>query len=96
MEPIDVALRDLTLSDTKNISAIAALHGVQRSTLSRRFRQVTTSAQVKHQKQQFLQPQQELDLVQYINELTEKGIPPTTLMVWNFAKEIAGKEPRIN
>ena len=30
----------------------------------------------------------------YINELTEKGLPPTPAMVRNFAQDIVGKRPR--
>ena len=96
MEPIEAALAALKLQDTKNISAVAKLHGVDRSTLSRRWNGVTNPAKVKHQKQQLLSPQHEKDLVQYINKLTERGIPPTTSMVRNFARELANKRPGKN
>jgi hypothetical protein len=36
MDSIEAALQDLKLQDTKNISTVAKLHGVDRSTLSRR------------------------------------------------------------
>ena len=90
---MEAALKDLNLQDKKNISKVANLHGVDRSTLSRRFNGVTNPAKVKHQKQQLLTPQQEKDLVRYINQLTEIGIPPTVAMVRNFARDIAGKRP---
>ena len=93
MDAIEAALEDLKLQDKKNISAVAKLHGVERSTLSRRWNGVTNLAKMKHQEQQLLSPQQEKDLVQYINKLTETGIPPTTAMVRNFARDIAGKRP---
>jgi membrane-bound lytic murein transglycosylase B len=93
MDAIEVALEDLKLQHTKNITTVAKLHGVDRSTLSRRFNGVTGPAKVKHQKQQLLNPQQEKDLVQYVNKLTDNGIPPTTAMLRNFAGEIAGKRP---
>jgi hypothetical protein len=48
---------------------------------------------MKHQNQQHLTLTQEKELVQYINELTEKGIPPTVAMVRNFAEDIVGKRP---
>jgi hypothetical protein len=96
MEPIEAALRDLNLQDKPNISATAKLHNVERSTLSRRFNGVATSTKMKHQNQELLTPQQQADLIQHINELTEKGIPPTTAMVHNFAKEISGKQPGKN
>jgi len=43
MSNIEVALADLRLQDKLNIQATANKHGVNRSTLSRRFNQVTTS-----------------------------------------------------
>jgi hypothetical protein len=93
MDAIDAALKDLKLQDVKNISAVAKMHGVDRSTLSRRYNGVSNPAKVYHESRQLLNPQQEKDLVSYINELTEKGIPPTPAMVRNFAHDIAGKRP---
>jgi hypothetical protein len=86
MDPINVALQDLRLSDKPNISAIATLYNVNRSTLSRRHRELTNLAQMAHGEQQLLSPQQENDLVEYINKLTEKGLPLTIAMVYNFAE----------
>jgi hypothetical protein len=93
MDAIEAALQDLKLQDKPNISATARRHNVQRSTLSRRHNRVTTSVKIKHQNQEFLTQRQQQDLIKYINELTEKGIPPTTTMVRNFAQEMAGKKP---
>jgi hypothetical protein len=39
--------------------------------------------------QQKLNPQQEAELVQYINNLTKKALPPTREMIRNFASHIA-------
>jgi uncharacterized protein YoaH (UPF0181 family) len=93
MDAIKLALQDLRLSDKPNISATAKLYNVDRSTLSRRHRNVTNPKPICHEKEQLLSHQQEQDLVEYINKLTEKGLPPTTAMVRNFAEEIAGKRP---
>jgi hypothetical protein len=38
---------------------------------------------------QLLSPQQEIELVQYINELTEQGLPPTRTMIQNFGSAVA-------
>jgi hypothetical protein len=38
---------------------------------------------------QLLSPQQEIELVQYINELTEQGLLPTRTMIQNFASAVA-------
>ena len=43
MSNIEAVLIDLRLQDKPNIQAIANKHGVNRSTLFRRFNQVTTS-----------------------------------------------------
>ena len=96
MDSIQAALEDLKLQDKKNITGVAKFHGVDRSTLSRRFNGVSNPATVYHQSRQLLHPQQEKDLVQYINELTEKGLPPTPAMVCNFAYDIVGKRPGKN
>ena len=96
MDPIEAALESLRLSDTKNISAAATEFNVERSTLSRRYNGTTHAASVKHQNQQFLNPEQERQLVKYINSPTERGILPTPLMVRNFAKDIASELPGRN
>ena len=48
MDAIEAALEDLKLQDKKNISAVAKLHGVERSILSRRWNGVTNLAKMKH------------------------------------------------
>ena len=93
MDAIDKALEHLKLSDPKNISASAKLFGVDRSTLSRHYNDKSNPASMKHQNQQFLTPEQERQLVIYINTLTERGLLPTPAMVRNFAQNIAGKPP---
>jgi hypothetical protein len=74
MDPIELALADLNLQDKTNISDTAKRYNVDRSTLSRRFNLVTKPATIQYQQQQVLTVQQEQDLVEYINRLTEKGI----------------------
>ena len=96
MDNIEAALQDLSLQDPPNITATARRYEINRSTLSRRYNGVTTSAEVKAQKQQLLSPPQEQSLVDYINKLTEDSLPPTVQIVRNFAKEIAQQEPSRN
>ena len=48
IDAMEAALKDLNLQDKKNISEVANLHRVDRSTLSRRFNRVTNPAKVKH------------------------------------------------
>jgi hypothetical protein len=71
---------------------IAQKHGVVRSTLSRQHRAITQSATTKTINQQKLTPQQEEELVKYIEELTARHIPPTREMIANFASAVA-QEP---
>jgi hypothetical protein len=93
MDSIEAALEDLRLQDNPNIAATARVYNVQRSTLSRRFNGVTNPAKVANQNKQLLRPQQELELVEYINTLTKRGTLPTPAMVRNFAGDIAGRRP---
>jgi hypothetical protein len=67
----------------------AKIYGVDRSTLGRRVRGRTGSRTQGYQNQQKLSPPQELELVNHIEELTVKGLPPTRTMVRNMAAELA-------
>ena len=93
MDSIDKALEFLKLQDNPNIAATAREYEVDRTTLSKRFRAGAQSRQMKHQNQLLLLLAQEKSLVQYINKLTETGIPPTVSIVLNFVHNIVGKRP---
>ena len=71
---------------------VAATYGVNRTTLSRRHQRVQAPDKAKKINQQKLNPQQELELVRYIEGLTKRGLPPTREMVRNFGSNVA-KEP---
>jgi hypothetical protein len=71
---------------------IAREYGVNRSTLSRRHRGQTTSRIAIAAKRQNLHPQQEQELLRYIERLTRQGLQPTRPMIRRFASSIAGKE----
>jgi hypothetical protein len=73
-------------------SKIAEKHGVVRSTLTRKWRGETRSREAESIARQKLTPQQEEELVQYIEELTARHIPPTREMIQNFASSVA-QEP---
>jgi transposase-like protein len=70
-------------------SKIAEKHGVVRSTLTRTWRGETRPHQEKVLTQQKLTPQQEEELVKYIEQLTARHIPPTREMIANFASAVA-------
>jgi hypothetical protein len=63
--------------------------GVSRETLRRRHQgsQATRAGAASHK--QNLNAQQELELVRYIKEITEQGLPPTRAMIQNFGSAVA-------
>jgi hypothetical protein len=71
---------------------IAAIYGCSHAALSQRHQSVSTSRSTKAQNQQALHPQQELELLRYIERLTRQGLPPTRPMILRFASDIAKKE----
>jgi hypothetical protein len=95
MAPIDDALAAIEAQGPEEkfvYQRIADQYGVDRSTLARRHKRVQVSQEVKHSSQQKLTPQQEAELVKYIEELNARWIPPTREMIRNFASAVA-KEP---
>jgi hypothetical protein len=92
MAPIDEAIADLKSHERDedfSIRGIAKKHGVEYSTLRRRWTGQTSSKQVGYAQQQKLSPQQEEGLVQYIGGLTARRLPPTRAMIRNFASNIS-------
>ncbi|KAI1514559.1 Pogo transposable element [Pyrenophora tritici-repentis] len=69
---------------------VADQFGCSRSALSRRWRGVSRDKTTSDGMKQALLPQQELELVQYIEELHIRGLPPTRQMIQNFGSEICG------
>ncbi|KAF1980022.1 hypothetical protein BU23DRAFT_585877 [Bimuria novae-zelandiae CBS 107.79] len=95
MDPIQAAIDEIESREPGedfSYIEIATRYGVNRSTLSRRHRGVTTTRAANTINQRKLNPQQEQELVRYIKRLTERHIPPTREMIQNFASTIA-KEP---
>ena len=69
---------------------IADKHGVVRSTLTRKHRGETRSREEADLARCNLSPQQEAELVKYIEELKERKLPPSREMVRIYASDIAG------
>jgi hypothetical protein len=86
------ALKSLELGQKVNSGQTAKKYGVERSTLSRRWRGVQGSRAAQYENQRLLSDRQELELVQYIDGLCQRGLPPTRSMLRNFATEISGKQ----
>jgi hypothetical protein len=69
---------------------IAKKHSVARSTLSRKHRGISGSRAEAGLARRNLQPEQEAELVKYIENLTERKLPPTREMVQIYVSDIAG------
>lgn len=96
MAPIDDVLAALESQKQPNYTQTAKEFGVEMTKLSRRHRGLIESREVYREKASLLSHQQQVDLVEYINKLTARGLPPTNAMVNNFAKEMCGKQPGKN
>src|SRR5579871_2909102 len=94
MAKLKVALEKLDSLDQINYTHVADEYGISRDTLSRHHKRKQKSRADADREYKYLLPQQqELFLVDYINKLTDRGIPPTTSMVRNFTHELAKKRP---
>jgi len=96
MDPIEAALAALKSQNIPNYTATAKKFGVNRTTLSRRHRGITAPRGATASSLALLSPAQKKVCIDYINELTKRGIPPTARMVARFAAEISGKQPGKN
>jgi hypothetical protein len=70
-------------------SKVANRFGVDRTTLLQRYQSVRGSNEEMGKAQQLLSPQQELELMPYIERCTRQGLPPTREMVQNFGSAVA-------
>jgi Tc5 transposase DNA-binding domain len=88
---IPEAIADLETQEVPNIAATAKKYGLDRTTLSRRWRGKTVSMEeCVSTHRQCLTNTQEKVLVDLINRLTDRGMPPTPRVVKNLAEEIRG------
>jgi hypothetical protein len=71
---------------------VAKTFSCSRTTLARRPQGLARPRAEVSADQQLLSPQQEAELVRYIEGLTRRGLPPTRSMVQNFAEEVAERE----
>jgi len=72
------------------------MYKINRFTLSRRWNKVTRSREESYDLMQFLNTIQLKALIKYINDLTERGLPPMVAMVENIAAKIIGRQPGHN
>ena len=85
------AIDSLKPGEKVNYMQVAKKYGVERTTLARRHKGASTSSAIKVQNQLSLHPQQEYELVQYIERLGRQGLPPTRAAIQNFGSQLAGK-----
>ena len=93
MEPIDLALEDLRSQKSPAYRSTAKKYGVNHQTLRRQFLGLQLPKAQYHETRQLLSNAQERVLIDRINELSDRGIPPPNAVVHNMAAEICGKQP---
>ncbi|EMD67024.1 hypothetical protein COCSADRAFT_351630 [Bipolaris sorokiniana ND90Pr] len=71
----------------------AKIFGVDRNTLARRHQNKTQSRDDATHQRQLLSPPQESELIKYIQDLTERALPPTRSIIKNYVSVIAEWEP---
>jgi hypothetical protein len=99
MSSIEAALAALeSLEPGKQFSycQIAEEYGCNYTTLGQRHQGISTSHATRYKNQQALHPQQEAELLLYIERLTRQGLPPTRAMIHNFASQVAKRELGVN
>ena len=94
MDPIDEAIAAIESSrsgERLSYRKAAERFAVNYTTLLRRHKECQAPRDTLPANSRLLNNEQELELVTYIRDLTEDGLPPTKAMVRNFASEIARK-----
>lgn len=89
MDPIQAAIEAIESrgpDEDFTYTEVAKRFGVVRSTLTRRHKAQMQPRDIAHRK---IHLQQELELIQYIEDLTKRRMPPTRQIVQNFASSIA-------
>ena len=90
---MDAALAELNSTESPCIAVIARKHGVERTTLSRRWNGATTNRAQAAEDKRFLNNHQEQQLIQHIRQLCDRCLPPTPAIVVNIASRLAGRTP---
>jgi hypothetical protein len=92
IEAAVAAVESLEPGEKLNCRQIAQQHRCSRVALAKRHQGLSTSRATQAQNQQALHPQQEKELLRYIERLTGRWLPPTRAMIQNFGSQIAKKE----
>jgi hypothetical protein len=94
MDPVDkviAAIKALSPKGQLSYRKAAKTFNIDCTTLARRHQGCQAPQYTQIANGRLLNPQQESELVSYIEDLTNDGLPPTKAMVQNFASEIAQK-----
>ena len=95
MNPINAAIEEIeSLGPGEQFSyrKLSKKYGVERTTLARRHQAKNQPRSVKNFNQRALSPEQEQELVLWVNKQCEAGIPPLQVIVQGWASTLAGKE----
>ena len=92
IEAAIAAIESLEPGEQFSYRQVAAEYHCNRTTLARRHQGIAGSRSAMAENQQALHPQQEQELLRYIERLTRQGLPPSRPMIRRFASEIAKKE----
>ncbi|RAQ98945.1 pogo transposable element [Stemphylium lycopersici] len=95
MGPIEAAIaaiESLKPGEQFSYRKIAIQYGCSRTSLARRHQGRSGSREAMALNQQSLHPQQEQELLGYIDRLTKQGLPPTRAIIRSIASQIAHKE----
>jgi hypothetical protein len=90
-ERMALAMSELSKETKPNIMGASKKYQVNRTTLSRRFKGIQQSqAQFLSESRQCLTNIEERVVLDWINDWTERFIPPTSCMVHSIAQEVSG------
>jgi hypothetical protein len=79
--------------DKLSYRAAQEMFGVDKEMLRRQYKGLSRSNAEEAESRMLLNPQQEIQLVQYIEKLTGCGIPPTQSIIKNYAAAVGKWEP---
>jgi hypothetical protein len=93
----ELAIADLETQECLNYAATARKYKIERTTLSRRHRDVTGSKknQYSYTVKAITKEQKDV-LIQYINDLNIRGLPLIPQIVKNLAEKLANKKLNYN
>ncbi|KAF2823919.1 hypothetical protein CC86DRAFT_298103, partial [Ophiobolus disseminans] len=92
IEATIAAIKLLEPREKSSYCKIATEYYCNRITLARRYQGLASSRSTMAENQQALHPQQEQELLRYIERLTKQGLPPSRPMIRRFASQIAKRE----